>query len=144
MDYMEKMGEAVLKIVKFFEEGRYTDKNGVLWLGIEGDSQEEDRWFRQDTKDSISSAEMQKKMGYELMGWDEEPAAPEPNYFYSTDTPHKWSSGASFHDYDPDAGGKITSLARAKELAEKAQVGKWGEERYVKTTYGVSYDTEVK
>lgn len=65
---------------------------------------------------------------------------PEPGYFYSTATPHQWSSGATFHQYDPEVGGKIASLERAKELAEKAQVGAWGEERFVKTTYGVSYD----
>jgi len=72
-----------------------------------------------------------------------EAVEPEASYFYSTSTPHQWSSGPRFHQYDPEAGGKIASLERAKELAEKARVGTWGEERLVRTTYGVTYDTEV-
>jgi hypothetical protein len=65
---------------------------------------------------------------------------PEPRYFYTTDTPHQWSSGPRYHEYDPDVQGRIASLERAKELAEKAKVGTWGEERFVKTGYGVGYD----
>lgn len=64
---------------------------------------------------------------------------PEPNYFYSTATPYKWSSGPSFHPYDPEVGGKIASLERAKELAQKKQVVSTGDDR-VDTTYGVSYN----
>lgn len=65
---------------------------------------------------------------------------PVPSYFYTTDTPHQWSSGARILWYDPEEGGRIASLERAKELARKYTVGTWGEERFVKTTYGVSYD----
>lgn len=84
MTYMKEMWEASLKIVKAFEEGRYTDKNGVLWVGIEANNPEDDRWVRQDTNVALSSREMQKKMGHELMGWDETPPFVDP-YEYAVE-----------------------------------------------------------
>lgn len=99
MTYMKEMWEASLKVEKFFKEGQYTDKSGVLWLGVEGDGQEEDRWVRQDTMDSIPSAEMQKKMGYELLGWDETPVVEDP-YEYNVERT-SLEYGTSHLQFDP-------------------------------------------
>lgn len=64
-------------------------------------------------------------------------------FFYTTHTPHKWSSGPVRHttrnrpDYGP-----IQSLEEAKALAESKAVDSWGEDRVV-ATYGVAYEYKV-
>lgn len=59
-------------------------------------------------------------------------------FFYTRDTPHRWSSGPSIVTFEDD-GSPIASLERAKELAQEKTRGKWGDEDFVKTTYGVYY-----
>lgn len=63
----------------------------------------------------------------------------EEHYFYTTHTPHRYTSGPSFHEWGPN--GKIASLEEAKELAEKYKVASHGDDRCI-TTYGISYTTE--
>lgn len=65
-----------------------------------------------------------------------------PEFYYSTATPHKWSGGPVMHYWDNETGEKIASLERAKELALKARAGSWGELDFVETAFGVSYKTE--
>lgn len=60
-------------------------------------------------------------------------------YFYTVETPHKWSSGPRLVTYDLDRGEYIVSLERAKELAIQNRKGKWGQEDFVDTSYGVMY-----
>lgn len=62
-------------------------------------------------------------------------------FFYTTDTPHQWSSGATIHIFNSDWQ-PIESLEQAKELAEKNCVGSSGQHGYIKTTYGVYYEEE--
>jgi hypothetical protein len=82
---MEKAGEAVQKITSAYAEDKYTDKYGFVWLGIEGDTRDEDCWLREDALESMSSADMMKKMIYELMHWDETPVFEDP-YEYNIET----------------------------------------------------------
>lgn len=66
-------------------------------------------------------------------------------FFYTTDTPHQWSSGPSVHTMWFDEDKKmhtLTSIDEAREAARRARKGKWGEEKYVKTTYGVTFEEE--
>ena len=59
-------------------------------------------------------------------------------FFYTTDTPHSWSSGATINTLDQKGQwSSIRSFSRARELAEENVRGKFGEENYVTTTYGV-------
>lgn len=60
-------------------------------------------------------------------------------FFYTTRMPHEWGSGESVRQTDPDTGAWIESIERARELAEKHRVGKWGMKRHVETTFGVSF-----
>lgn len=63
----------------------------------------------------------------------------EAEFFYTTNYPHRWSSGPSVHTRDMETGFEpIESLERARELAEKAAVRGWGEDR-CETTFGVQY-----
>jgi hypothetical protein len=63
----------------------------------------------------------------------------EAEFFYTTNYPHRWSSGPTIHTLDIDARfERIESLERARELAEKAAVHGWGEDR-CDTTFGVRY-----
>jgi hypothetical protein len=62
------------------------------------------------------------------------------SFFYTTDTPHQWSSGASISKINDDFG-YITSLAEAKALAEKKVVKSYGDNR-VSTTYGIQFEVE--
>lgn len=62
----------------------------------------------------------------------------EEKFFYSTNTPHQWSSGPTVH-YFNDRHEKITSLEEAKSLALAAQEGQPGMESYV----AVSWGTEI-
>lgn len=59
-------------------------------------------------------------------------------FFYTTHTPHEWSSGAKMHRYDLEKGGPIASLDRARELALAARRGTPGHSGYVETTYGMA------
>jgi hypothetical protein len=64
---------------------------------------------------------------------------PKPQYFYTTNHPHKWNTGPSMSTVNPDNDFMpIESLEEAKELAEKFKVGGWNEDRCV-TTYGIQY-----
>lgn len=66
-----------------------------------------------------------------------------PRYFYTTHTPHQWSGGETIHDRNPDNfSQEITSLEEARKFAQLAQVGSFGQERYVTTTYGVYYNLD--
>lgn len=66
-------------------------------------------------------------------------AEPTPEFFYSTNYPHKWGNGPIMSTVNPDRGHeRIASLEEAKELAEKFKVGGWEENR-CDTTYGVFY-----
>ena len=60
-------------------------------------------------------------------------------YFYTTLTPHRYTSGPSFHSWGPN--GRIASLEEAKALADEKRVASTGDDRCV-TTYGVYYKTE--
>jgi len=63
----------------------------------------------------------------------------EAEFFYTTHYPHRWSSGPSIHTLDTEAGfERIESLERARELAEKAAVNSYGDDRCV-TSFGVKY-----
>lgn len=66
----------------------------------------------------------------------------EPEFYYTTHTPHQWSTGPANHYWVPGFGRKIESLEEAKELAMGAQQGRSGEEGYVETGYGVHYKLE--
>jgi hypothetical protein len=61
-------------------------------------------------------------------------------FFYTTDYPHRWTSGPNIftldENYEP-----ITSLERAKELAESASVG-GSDEDTCWTSYGVMYKVQ--
>lgn len=63
-----------------------------------------------------------------------------PSYFYTTDTPHEWSSGPSVWTRTPK-GELIESLEHARQLALDARKGRSGYSGHVVTTYGVSYRT---
>lgn len=65
------------------------------------------------------------------------PYTPVPHtvFFYTTDTPHKWSSGANIHKMNK-RGEYISSLEEAETLAREAQVGLPGQESYVKVGWG--------
>lgn len=68
---------------------------------------------------------------------------PKEEFFYTTDYPHQWTSGADVRTLNPDNGYRpIETLEEAKELAEKYKVGGYGERRCV-TTYGVRYVYKV-
>lgn len=62
---------------------------------------------------------------------------PEVEFFFTTDYPHRWSSGANIR-YFTDQGGEIKSLDEAKELAEKYKINASDESRCV-TTYGMRF-----
>lgn len=62
-------------------------------------------------------------------------------FFYTTDTPHQWSSGKNVHESDVMNGyAPIPDLERAKELALSHQVGRAGEKNYVRVTWGVKHE----
>lgn len=61
-------------------------------------------------------------------------------FFYTTDYPHRWSSGPSFQTLN-DKYVPITSLEEAKALAEKHRVASHGDDRCL-TTYGSFFETE--
>lgn len=62
-----------------------------------------------------------------------------PEFFYTTNHPHQWSSSPTMMTLNPDNGySRIESLEEAKALAEKFKVGGYDERRCV-TTYGVHY-----
>lgn len=63
-------------------------------------------------------------------------------FFYTTDTPHQWSSGQKVISYNIAEGRMIASLEEARELALAARRGRRGYDDYVRTSYGVMYDTE--
>lgn len=67
----------------------------------------------------------------------------EAEYYYTTSTPHRWSSGPVFHYWD-DRGDKIASMERARELALAAQHGEVGEKDYVEVGYGARYKVKGK
>lgn len=73
MNYMEKAWEVSQQIVTFYAESKYTDKDGHVWLGVEGETHDKDQWVREDGLGAISSADMMKKMINELMDWDTTP-----------------------------------------------------------------------
>lgn len=83
MDYMEKAWEVSKQVAAFYKEEKYTDKDGLVWLGIEGDTHE-DCWLREDALVSMSPADMTKKMINELNDWDETPV--EDPYEYNVET----------------------------------------------------------
>jgi hypothetical protein len=62
-------------------------------------------------------------------------------YFYTEYYPYRWTSGAGIYRLDPDTHDDITSLERAKEIAESRRVISTGDGRRV-TTYGVEYTLE--
>ena len=63
-------------------------------------------------------------------------------YFYTTDTPHQWSSGPFMAFLKPGTFEEIFSLEEAREIAESLRKGRSGQEDYVRTSYGVLYDTD--
>lgn len=67
----------------------------------------------------------------------------EARYFYSTHTPHAWSSGPTVHYYwdAPDGFREVRSLEEAREAALRARSGVMGSESMVVTEYGVTYRT---
>ncbi len=77
----------------------------------------------------------------------EEPAPIKVEFFYTTHTPHEWSSGPNTFTYDygdgHGNGGPIATLERAKERAEGARRGRSGYRGYVHTTYGVKSEIET-
>ncbi len=66
------------------------------------------------------------------------------SFYYTTSTPHQWSSGPTEYNYDFEARGPIATLERAQELAEGARRGQWGSESFVKTTYGAKIEIETE
>lgn len=62
-------------------------------------------------------------------------------FFYTTDTPHEWSSGPTVHTLNADRGFKrIESLEEAEELARKAQKGEPGYSGHVRVAWGVKFE----
>ena len=59
-------------------------------------------------------------------------------FFYTTNTPHQWSSGPVIHYWNGNR--EIESLEEAKALAEQHQVVSYSDDA-VDTTYGVTYRT---
>ncbi len=64
-------------------------------------------------------------------------------YFYSTDTPYRWSSGARIHRMNK-TGEYIASLEEAEQLALAAQEGFPGQENYVAVTWGSMVELNFK
>jgi hypothetical protein len=58
-------------------------------------------------------------------------------FFYTTATPHRWSSGPTTVPFN-DENGYIESLVEARTLAKKHAHESYGEDRVI-TTYGVSF-----
>lgn len=58
------------------------------------------------------------------------------SFFYTTNTPHEWSSGARLH-YRNKENQLIASLEEAKELALSEQVGVYGLAGHVQVSWGV-------
>lgn len=58
-------------------------------------------------------------------------------FFYTTDTPHEWSSGKDINYWGEN--GELKSLEEAKTEALKARRGKPGYSGYVSTTWGVEF-----
>lgn len=64
-------------------------------------------------------------------------------FFYTTDTPHEYSYGRQMHFWTPPPEMRpIASLEEASELAAKAARGKPGYKGWVRTGYGVLYESE--
>ena len=61
-----------------------------------------------------------------------------PEYFYTTNYPHKWGNGPIVRTFDPKSFAPIKSLDEAKALAEKYRVYSTGDDACT-TTYGVQY-----
>jgi len=62
-------------------------------------------------------------------------------FFYTTDTPHQWSSGPRLNFYDSEKRDFIHDFDRARECALKARAGKVGYESHVVTSFGVLIKT---
>lgn len=66
MQELMKMGK---KIEKFYAEDKYTDIDGIVWLGVEA----HERWFREDGEgDALTNQQMMKKMVNEVGGYEQE------------------------------------------------------------------------
>lgn len=63
----------------------------------------------------------------------------EPQFYYTTEKQHTWSSGPVYHYWRPNTWEPIESLEEARELALSQRAGTPGYEDYVKTSYGVTY-----
>lgn len=126
---MEKAQEVVLKIEAFYKEEKYTDQDGVVWLGIEGGTRDEDHWLREDTLVSISPTEMTKKMINDLMDWDEAPVGDPYEYAVQRVSPTKsyiigdrWAGKQEQEDYLSDLTQLFPSDVKYK-LVKRAKAG---------------------
>lgn len=68
----------------------------------------------------------------------QETSLPVPEFFYTTNYPHRMSSGPDVWTLNPDTMRPIESLAEAKELAERFYLVTY-EEDHCETSYGLSY-----
>lgn len=64
-------------------------------------------------------------------------------FFYTTETPHRWSSGPSMHRMNND-GKYISSLEEAEALAREEQSGLPGQENYVKVSWGTTTELDFR
>lgn len=78
--------------------------------------------------ENVSFLNEGEKMGYEPFE--------EEKFFFSTRTPHQWSSGPSVHYFNKNME-PLRSLEEAKELALEHQQGAPGLESYVQVSWGV-------
>lgn len=85
---------------------------------------------------------MEDKKNLNVNGYEFEEPKIEQEFYYTTDHPHQWSSGPTYHYWNKN-GSLISSIEEAKEMAEAAYVGGHGD-NHCSTTYGVKIACKVK
>ena len=65
------------------------------------------------------------------------PEGAKVEYFYTTDTPHRPSSGPLISNRRPEGWAPIDSLTAAEEVALSEERGAWGQEDLVTVTWGI-------